>query len=191
MQQRYYDPDIGRFLSVDPVTADGDTGGNFNRYKYANNNPYRFTDPDGRQEADRAYGAAVGFMLRNDPEKLGVVMRAEEAATVTGSAAEEGMAMGEAAGEFIDAGDFSGEAVGKAGLKIAMAAAVRGKGKGKGGGAEHTKNARASTKGKHEAGQARKKQDRGGEKGDRDRRAPRKPPPDHKGPWPPKDDKKK
>jgi RHS repeat-associated protein len=52
MQQRYYDPAIGRFLSVDPVTADGATGGNFNRYWYANNNPYRFTDPDGRKPVD-------------------------------------------------------------------------------------------------------------------------------------------
>ena len=49
MQQRYYDPMIGRFLSVDPVTADSATGANFNRYWYANNNPYKFTDPDGRQ----------------------------------------------------------------------------------------------------------------------------------------------
>ena len=48
MQQRYYDPMIGRFLSVDPVMANSGTGGNFNRYWYANNNPYRFTDPDGR-----------------------------------------------------------------------------------------------------------------------------------------------
>jgi RHS repeat-associated protein len=48
MQQRYYDPGIGRFLSVDPVTASGNSGANFNRYWYANNNPYRFTDPDGR-----------------------------------------------------------------------------------------------------------------------------------------------
>jgi RHS repeat-associated protein len=47
MQQRYYDPMIGRFLSVDPVTATS-MGGNFNRYWYADNNPYRFTDPDGR-----------------------------------------------------------------------------------------------------------------------------------------------
>ncbi|MBA3916539.1 MAG: RHS repeat-associated core domain-containing protein [Acidobacteriales bacterium] len=46
--QRYYDPQIGRFLSVDPVTANANTGGNFNRYWYANNNPYKFTDPDGR-----------------------------------------------------------------------------------------------------------------------------------------------
>lgn len=49
MQQRYYDPGIGRFLSVDPVIADSTLGTNFNRYWYANNNPYRFTDPDGRQ----------------------------------------------------------------------------------------------------------------------------------------------
>lgn len=48
MQQRYYDPQIGRFLSVDPVSADTVTGWNFNRYNYGANNPYKFTDPDGR-----------------------------------------------------------------------------------------------------------------------------------------------
>jgi RHS repeat-associated protein len=52
MQQRYYDPLLGRFLSVDPVTASSSTGGNFNRYWYANNNPYRFSDPDGRKPQD-------------------------------------------------------------------------------------------------------------------------------------------
>jgi len=49
MQQRYYDPVVGRFLSVDPVGTDGNSGGNFNRYWYANDNPYRFVDPDGRE----------------------------------------------------------------------------------------------------------------------------------------------
>jgi RHS repeat-associated protein len=48
MQQRYYDQGVGRFLSVDPVSASSINGGNFNRYWYANNNPYRFKDPDGR-----------------------------------------------------------------------------------------------------------------------------------------------
>jgi RHS repeat-associated protein len=48
MQQRYYDPIAGRFLSVDPVTTDAATGGHFNRYVYGNNNPYRYVDPDGR-----------------------------------------------------------------------------------------------------------------------------------------------
>lgn len=48
MQQRYYDPQSGRFLSVDPVGVNPTTGANFNRYWYANDNPYRYTDPDGR-----------------------------------------------------------------------------------------------------------------------------------------------
>ena len=48
MQQRYYDPFAGRFLSVDPVTTDAGSGGHFNRYAYGDNNPYKYTDPDGR-----------------------------------------------------------------------------------------------------------------------------------------------
>jgi RHS repeat-associated protein len=47
MQQRYYDPQIGRFLSIDPIAVRL-IGDNFNRYAYAFNSPYKFTDPDGR-----------------------------------------------------------------------------------------------------------------------------------------------
>lgn len=36
--------------SDDPVKANPNTGENFNRYKYANNNPYKFVDPDGRRD---------------------------------------------------------------------------------------------------------------------------------------------
>ncbi len=51
MQARYYDPVIGRFYSNDPVEAlehlnQGNIHG-FNRYAYANNNPYRYIDPNG------------------------------------------------------------------------------------------------------------------------------------------------
>lgn len=38
-----------RFVSTDPVKPDPKTGASFNRYSYANNNPYRYFDPDGRQ----------------------------------------------------------------------------------------------------------------------------------------------
>lgn len=48
MQQRYYDPIIGRLLSVDPIGVDSASGKNFNRYSYADNNPYKYIDPDGR-----------------------------------------------------------------------------------------------------------------------------------------------
>jgi len=59
MQQRYYDQSVGRFLSIDPVTANSGTGANFNRYWYGNNNPYRFTDPDGRKANDLFGGSEV------------------------------------------------------------------------------------------------------------------------------------
>lgn len=44
--------------SNDPVAANPNTGANFNRYSYAANNPYKFTDPDGRTAI--AAGAAIG-----------------------------------------------------------------------------------------------------------------------------------
>jgi len=53
MQQRYMDPQLGVFLSIDLVTAYEQPVGQFKRYRYANGNPYRFTDPDGRQAAER------------------------------------------------------------------------------------------------------------------------------------------
>ena len=45
---RYYDPEIGRFMGIDPVGVDPADFHSFNRYAYANNNPYRYVDPDGR-----------------------------------------------------------------------------------------------------------------------------------------------
>jgi RHS repeat-associated protein len=50
----------------------------------------------------------------------------------------------------------------------------------------HKTRKRESTRGKHERGEARAKRDYGREKGDMRRGWPRKPPPGHKGPWPPK-----
>src|SRR5690606_12770128 len=44
---RYYDPEIGRFLSVDPVGFVESNPMSFNRYAYVNNNPYKYVDPDG------------------------------------------------------------------------------------------------------------------------------------------------
>ncbi|MBB2488167.1 RHS repeat-associated core domain-containing protein [Mitsuaria sp. WAJ17] len=52
MQQRYYDPVAGRFLSVDPIVTDANTGKQFGRYVYVENNPYRYVDPDGMDKRD-------------------------------------------------------------------------------------------------------------------------------------------
>ncbi len=46
---RYYANKIGRFYAPDPVTFNGNPF-SFNRYKYANNNPYAYIDITGRLE---------------------------------------------------------------------------------------------------------------------------------------------
>lgn len=45
---RYYDNELGRFTGIDPVAWNENNLHSFNRYAFANNNPLRFTDPDGR-----------------------------------------------------------------------------------------------------------------------------------------------
>jgi RHS repeat-associated protein len=62
MQQRYYDPAIGRFLSVDPVGPLADPINHFGRYHYGLNNPYRFTDADGRIPVETVWDAANVLM---------------------------------------------------------------------------------------------------------------------------------
>lgn len=91
MQQRYYDPVAGRFLSVDPVTTDAKTGDHFNRYVYAENNPYKFKDPDGRapqliEESKYAGRPMVGMGQTNadgGPVRLGTRAERIEALQVS------------------------------------------------------------------------------------------------------------
>nr|WP_141543199.1 RHS repeat-associated core domain-containing protein [Bacillus wiedmannii] len=44
---RYYNPEHGVFLSVDPDSGDEDDPVTQNGYTYADNNPAMMTDPDG------------------------------------------------------------------------------------------------------------------------------------------------
>jgi len=55
MGARYYDPMLGRFMGVDPAPADPGSVHGFNRYAYANNNPYKYVDPDGHSPIDVAF----------------------------------------------------------------------------------------------------------------------------------------
>ncbi len=48
MQARYYDPTVGRFISVDPVGPNAGSPYNFNRFAYADNNPVVNMDPTGK-----------------------------------------------------------------------------------------------------------------------------------------------
>lgn len=49
---RWYSPDIAQFYSIDPAPVTLDNPRSFGRYLYANNNPIRYTDPDGRMAVD-------------------------------------------------------------------------------------------------------------------------------------------
>jgi RHS repeat-associated protein len=67
MGGRYYNPQIGRFLSIDPKEADPSDVHGINRYAYANNNPNRYVDPDGHSPVDLLFFAA-------DAVKLGIAI---------------------------------------------------------------------------------------------------------------------
>lgn len=56
---RWYEPELGRFLSPDPVLFKEENIFSFNRYAYANNNPYKFIDPDGREVAQVGVSAVL------------------------------------------------------------------------------------------------------------------------------------
>jgi RHS repeat-associated protein len=74
---RWYDPALGRFMGVDPVGFNEANLHSFNRYAYANNNPYKFVDLDGEQ------ATSVLRPLLPPPVRVGV--GAYEAATALGA----------------------------------------------------------------------------------------------------------
>jgi len=55
---RHYDPEIGRFLGIDPVGFQDGKLHSFNQYAYGNNNPLRYLDPDGN-DAITAFGGLL------------------------------------------------------------------------------------------------------------------------------------
>ncbi|MEM7206773.1 MAG: RHS repeat-associated core domain-containing protein [Pseudomonadota bacterium] len=61
-QARYYDQRLGRFYAMDPVGVDLNQPAMFNRYAYGNNNPYKFTDPDGEIPQGVTFGIDVNVL---------------------------------------------------------------------------------------------------------------------------------
>jgi len=48
LRARYYDQNVGRFITTDPQVGDPQSPASLHKYLYANNNPVNFTDPTGR-----------------------------------------------------------------------------------------------------------------------------------------------
>ena len=106
MQQRYYDPLAGRFLSVDPVTTDTKTGDHFNRYAYADNNPYKFIDPDGRNPV---IAAIVRILLGVGGKEAAKAVGREGARDAAGAARAEGAAARSEGAQGTAGGDRAGK----------------------------------------------------------------------------------
>jgi RHS repeat-associated protein len=67
MQARYYDPALGRFLSIDPVGFTPDQPFMFWRYTYVGNDPINSWDPFGMQPEDCPYASRIcGFKERDE-----------------------------------------------------------------------------------------------------------------------------
>ena len=83
MQARYYDPVIGRFYSNDPLGFRDIHS--FNRYAYANNNPYKYTDPTGQASEfsyiNRPMGVSVADNLAVTSEAAGNAIAAVDTAS--------------------------------------------------------------------------------------------------------------
>jgi RHS repeat-associated protein len=164
---RYYDSNRYRFHSVDPIINRQAALFNpqlWNLYAYSRNNPITFFDPDGRdifEKLKKITGqVAPTGMIPNTMQMEGW--------------SEQKASYDKKVQKAIDIAIVVGAAI----VVIEMASSTES--------SEHTKNARPSTKEKHEKGIARVNKDRGGEKGDVRRRPPRKRPKNWKGPWPPK-----
>lgn len=69
---RYYDPVIGRFLSVDPQ-LDAGTPAQFNAYVYSGNNPVTYSDPSGLSWFSKAASAVGGFVKKHQAAIIGGV----------------------------------------------------------------------------------------------------------------------
>jgi RHS repeat-associated protein len=59
---RWYDPALGRFVQADTVVASMGDPQAWDRYAYVDNNPVRYTDPDGHRECEGGQANDCGFM---------------------------------------------------------------------------------------------------------------------------------
>lgn len=97
---RNYDPATAQFTGFDPAPVNINDPRSFTRYGYANNNPYRYSDPTGESPVDIAFLAA-------DALKLSLAVYSGNAAAIRTA----GFDFGASVVGVIDPVPFSGEAI--------------------------------------------------------------------------------
>src|SRR6266481_2860565 len=76
MGARHYDPMIGRFMGVDPVRPNSSNQFGFNRYAYANDNPFSYTDPTGLATECNAHTCTITADTFKPSKSSGATIRA-------------------------------------------------------------------------------------------------------------------
>ncbi|CAI4032688.1 hypothetical protein DNFV4_03118 [Nitrospira tepida] len=59
-EARYYDPTLGRFISADTIVPNPRDPQDLNRYTYAGNNPFKYTDPTGHFKLKKFLNKTLG-----------------------------------------------------------------------------------------------------------------------------------
>jgi len=76
---RWYNPAIGRFMAMDPAGFDPDNIHSFGRYAYANDNPYKYLDPNGNSPLD------IGFFIA-DSISFAIAVNSGDSAAIQSAA---------------------------------------------------------------------------------------------------------
>ncbi len=63
LNHRYYNPEIGRFISLDKILNIDESSNSCNVYKYSNNNPINMVDDDGNFALSISAAGAAGLVL--------------------------------------------------------------------------------------------------------------------------------
>jgi len=104
---RYYDPEIGRFISPDSIVQDYTNPQTLNRYSYCINNPLIYVDPSGHFFIidDILIGAAIGAIIGGTTS------------AITGGDVLQGMLLGAVSGAvFAGVSGVVGESIAHAGI---------------------------------------------------------------------------
>lgn len=72
MEGRIYDPEVGRFLSLDPNVQYPDSSQGYNRHTYVNNNPLSLSDPTGYFTFLNAVGVAAAIVIDIYAPEVGI-----------------------------------------------------------------------------------------------------------------------
>jgi RHS repeat-associated protein len=143
MHARFYQPQVGRFLGVDPVLGTAAQPQSWNRYSYVGGNPLRNVDPDGQMTGSALADSIEGPIRElkdeltnglNDGTVFGII-----ASTLVGTALDGavlltdplrlGSATGEAVGSGASAGEVALAVVADTARGVAIAAPLAGAGR--------------------------------------------------------------